>query len=49
MNDAVIPFLDLKAQQAPLQDAIDLAVQRVMSSGQFILGPEGQQLEQELA
>ncbi len=44
-----IPLLDLHAQLAPLRDAINAAIQRVLDSGVFILGPEVEALEKEIA
>jgi len=44
-----IPFVDLKAQYAHLKPAIDLAIQRVLEHGQFIMGPEIAELEAALA
>jgi dTDP-4-amino-4,6-dideoxygalactose transaminase len=44
-----IPLLDLKAQYAPLREEIRAAVDRVMDSQVFIMGPEVQALEQEVA
>ena len=44
-----IPFIDLKAQQARLRHKIDDAIARVLDHGQYILGPEVGQFEQELA
>ena len=44
-----IPFIDLEAQQAKLRDQIDAAIARVLDHGQYILGPEVGQFEQELA
>jgi dTDP-4-amino-4,6-dideoxygalactose transaminase len=44
-----VPFLDLKAHVASLRDELDAAVGRVVDSGWFILGPEVEALEQELA
>ena len=43
------PFLDLKAQYATVRDEIAGAVMRTLDSQQFILGPEVQALERELA
>lgn len=43
------PFLDLKAQYHTIKAEIDVAVQRVMGSQQFILGPEVDAFEKELA
>ncbi|MFY9736664.1 MAG: DegT/DnrJ/EryC1/StrS family aminotransferase [Rhodoplanes sp.] len=44
-----IPFIDLAAQRRALGPRIDAAVARVMEHCQFILGPEVQSLETELA
>ncbi|MFH0873193.1 MAG: DegT/DnrJ/EryC1/StrS family aminotransferase [bacterium] len=44
-----VPMLDLVAQYQPIKEEIDQAVVKVIQSGQFILGPEVQALEQELA
>lgn len=44
-----IPLLDLNAQFETLAGEIQAAVSRVLSSQQFILGPEGRELERELA
>lgn len=44
-----IPFLDLTAQYRRLKPELDAAIQRVLDRGQFILGPEGEHLERELA
>jgi dTDP-4-amino-4,6-dideoxygalactose transaminase len=43
------PFLDLKAQFASIRDEVMAAVTQVLESQQFILGPEVQQLEEEIA
>jgi dTDP-4-amino-4,6-dideoxygalactose transaminase len=42
-------FLDLRAQFAPIRDEVMAAVTRVMESQYFILGPEVDHLEQEMA
>jgi len=44
-----IPLLDLKAQYASIRDEVREAVDRVMDSQQFILGPEVDALEREVA
>jgi dTDP-4-amino-4,6-dideoxygalactose transaminase len=44
-----VPLLDLKAQYAGLRDEIEQALARVCASQRFILGPEGDALEKELA
>jgi dTDP-4-amino-4,6-dideoxygalactose transaminase len=44
-----VPLLDLTAQYMPLRDQILAAVTRVCDSQRFILGPETEALERELA
>jgi dTDP-4-amino-4,6-dideoxygalactose transaminase len=44
-----VPLLDLRAQYAPLRDEILAAIARVCDSQRFILGPEVDALEDELA
>src|SRR5713226_1184330 len=44
-----IPLLDLKAQYATIRSEIRQAIDRVLESQHFILGPEVQGLEQEIA
>jgi dTDP-4-amino-4,6-dideoxygalactose transaminase len=44
-----IPFLDLQAEYRALQGELDAAVHRVLESGHFVLGPEVQALQEELA
>ena len=44
-----VPLLDLKAQYETLAPDIDAAVRSVFDSQHFILGPEVQQLEREIA
>jgi len=44
-----VPLLDLTAQYAPLRAQILEAMTRVCDSQRFILGPETQALERELA
>ncbi len=44
-----VPLLDLRAQHAPLRDALRAAVDRVCESQQFILGPEVAAFESELS
>jgi dTDP-4-amino-4,6-dideoxygalactose transaminase len=46
---ATVPLLDLKAQYAPLREEIAAAVGRVIESQRFILGPEVEALEQDVA
>lgn len=45
----MIPFLDLGATYRELKEEIDDAVQRVLSSGWYVLGPEVEAFEQEWA
>src|SRR5664279_2722306 len=44
-----IPFIDIGAQRRRLGSAVDSAINRVLSHGQFILGPEVRAFEAELA
>jgi len=44
-----IPLIDLAAQYRAIKPEIDHAIQRVLDSGQFILGSEVEALERELA
>jgi len=46
---AAVPMIDLAAQYAPLRDEILATLTRVFDSGRFILGPEVEALENELA
>jgi dTDP-4-amino-4,6-dideoxygalactose transaminase len=43
------PFIDLAAQQRRLGDSVERAIGRVLSHGQYIMGPEVFALERELA
>lgn len=50
MNPPVrVPLLDLRGQYAALKGPIDEAVRRVVESQHFILGPEVESLEREIA
>lgn len=49
MSQQPIPLLDLKAQYASLRAEINAAIERVMESQHFILGPEVEALEREVA
>jgi len=44
-----VPLLDLSAQNGPLRDEILAAIARVVDSQRFIMGPEVEGLERELA
>ena len=44
-----IPFLDLSYQNDPIESKLKAAVERVISSGQYILGPEVEAFEREFA
>lgn len=48
-RSATVPFLDLKAAYLELQPEIDAAVQRVLQSGWYVLGPEVEAFESEFA
>ena len=45
----MIPFVDLKAQHSALKDELSAAIQRVLESCQFTLGPEVAAFETEFA
>jgi len=45
----LIPFIDLGSQYRLIQDEVEAAVLRVLRSGQYILGPEVDALEEALA
>lgn len=45
----MIDFIDLKTQQKRIKGKIDAAIARVMAHGQYILGPEVNELEHALA
>ncbi len=49
MKPVPIPILDLKAQYATIKPEINEAIERVLASQQFILGPEVEALEKDLA
>jgi len=44
-----VPLLDLKAQYATIRQEVQAAMERVLESQHFILGPEVEQLEREIA
>jgi dTDP-4-amino-4,6-dideoxygalactose transaminase len=44
-----VPLLDLAAELQPLQPELDAAYRRVFDSGQFVLGPEVDAFEREVA
>lgn len=44
-----LPFIDLGAQQARLRPALDKAIARVLDKGQYVMGPEVAELENQLA
>jgi len=44
-----VPILDLAAERAETGAEVAAAIERVIASGHFILGPEGAALEQEIA
>lgn len=49
MNDQSVPILDLKAQYDSIREEVSAAISRVMLSQHFILGPEVEALEKEIA
>ena len=49
VNNKSIPLLDLKAQYATVREEVRAAIERVIESQHFILGPEVEAFEQEIA
>ena len=49
MSNVKIPYLDLKAQYRSIKAEIDAALERVLDSCQFALGPEVAAFEQDFA
>jgi dTDP-4-amino-4,6-dideoxygalactose transaminase len=49
MNPHSIDFVDLRRQKQRLGDDLDLAIKRVMEHGNYIMGPEVLDLEQQLS
>ncbi len=45
----MIPFIDLSAQQTRIKPQLDAAIARVLAHGQYIMGPEVRELEEQLA
>ncbi len=44
-----VPFVDFRPRVAALRGELDAAIARVLDSGWFVLGPEGEAFERELA
>jgi dTDP-4-amino-4,6-dideoxygalactose transaminase len=44
-----VPFVDFKARVSAVRGELEAALARVLDSGRFILGPEGEAFERELA
>jgi dTDP-4-amino-4,6-dideoxygalactose transaminase len=44
-----VPFVDFKSHVAALRPELDAAIARVLDSGWFVLGPEGEAFQKELA
>lgn len=44
-----VPFIDLKTQQALIRPQLDAAIKRVLDHGNYIMGPEVAEFEQQLA
>jgi dTDP-4-amino-4,6-dideoxygalactose transaminase len=49
MTEKPLNFIDLKAQQEKILPAIKERIQRVLAHGQYIMGPEVEELEERLA
>ncbi|MGL4497695.1 MAG: DegT/DnrJ/EryC1/StrS family aminotransferase [Planktothrix sp.] len=49
MSPIKIPVLDLKPQYEQIKDEVQAAINRVLESGQFIMGPDVKLFEQEVA
>lgn len=49
MSDLQVPFLDLRAQYATIREEVRSALDRVIESQRFILGPEVEAFEKEIA
>lgn len=49
MSQIKIPVLDLKPQYEQIKDEVQAAINRVLESGQFIMGPDVKLFEQEVA
>jgi len=45
----LIPFVDLRAQYHSIKEEIDMAIEKVLESGQFVLGNETAALEEDFA
>jgi UDP-2-acetamido-2-deoxy-ribo-hexuluronate aminotransferase len=45
----MIPFIDLKAQYRPIEDKIKSRINTVLEHGQYVMGPEVKELEENLA
>ncbi len=48
MSQPVMPFIDLKAQYQALKSQIQERINRVLEHGQYIMGPEVRELEEQL-
>ena len=49
MTDAPIAFIDLAAQQRRIRDRVDQAIGRVLDHGRYVMGPEIETFEGDLA
>ena len=48
-SEVTVPLLDLRAQYATIKAQIDKAIQGVLETQRFIMGPEVSSLEEEIA
>jgi UDP-2-acetamido-2-deoxy-ribo-hexuluronate aminotransferase len=48
-DSAAIPFIDLATQQAIIRPKLESGIETVLRHGQYIMGPEVQELEEKLA
>ena len=49
MTEMKIPVLDLHPQYEQIKDEVQAAINRVLESGQFIMGPDVKEFEREVA
>lgn len=49
MGKSMIPFIDLKAQQAHIRESLEAALSKVLDHGAYVMGPEVYECEKQLA